>query len=80
MSATLPQALEEDFHSGRRSDRLRFCMNDAVRVKAGPYASRVGVVVALDRTRQEASYLVDFADGTDELVLQSQLEAVSNAV
>ena len=80
MGATLPQALEEDFHSGRRSDRLRFCMNDEVKVKAGPYAGRVGVVVSLDRTRHEASYLVDVADGTDELLLQSQLESVTDAV
>ena len=55
-------------------------MNDEVKVKAGPYAGRVGVVVSLDRTRHEASYLVDVADGTDELLLQSQLESVTDAV
>jgi hypothetical protein len=71
----LPEALESDFHSGRRSDLLQFCINDDVRIKAGPYLGRIGTVVALDRTRDEPAYLVDLSDGTDELVLQSQLEA-----
>ena len=76
----LPEALENDFHFRRRSDLLHFCIDDEVRIKVGQYSGRVGAVVALDRTHDEPAYLVDFSDGTDELVLQSQLERASNAV
>ena len=76
MGTALPEALEDDFQAGRRSHLLRFCMDDEVRIKAGTYRGRIGTVVALDRTRQGAAYLIDFADGTDELLLQSQLERV----
>ncbi len=76
----LPESMEEDFYAGRRSDALRFCINDAVRVTSGPYAGREGAVVALDRQEREPRLLVEFGDGTDELVLHSSLEIISEAV
>jgi hypothetical protein len=76
----LPEALDNDFFSGRKTRLLHFCVNDTARVTSGPYSGRVGAVVALDRTRNEPMFLVEFGDGTDELFPQSVLEHVADAV
>ena len=69
----LPESLESDFYSGRRSDALKFCINDDVEVTRGSYAGRRGVIVALDRRELEPRFLVEFGDGTDELLAQSEV-------
>ena len=76
----LPKSLIDDFHLGRRSTNLKFRENDTVRVLVGDYEGRTGPVVALDLTHGEPWYLVDFGDGTDELVAESELDFLLRAV
>ena len=71
----LPESLENDFHAGHRSKTLPFCVNDIVEVVAGPYSGRRGPVVALDRQGPKPRFLVDFEDGTDELLDRDVLRA-----
>lgn len=75
----LSKTLIDDFYAGRRGVQLHFCVNDEVSVKNGVYAGRVGETVVLDITHGEPTYLVDFGDGTDEVVIQSNLETVSES-
>jgi len=76
----LPASLIEDFYAGRRTGPLKFRENDRVRVLSGPYAGRTGAVVNLDITNAEPFYLVDFEDGTDELLPQTALESHLRAI
>ena len=64
----LPETLQEDFFAGRRSAQLPYCVNDTVEVTSGPYTGRRGAVALLDRSGDTAKFLVEFGDGTDELL------------
>jgi hypothetical protein len=66
----------EDFHSGKRSSDLPLVENDTARVLKGDYAGRVGTVVLIDTSKDVLQFLIDFGDGTDELVSQDNLEKV----
>ena len=71
---------DADFFAGRRSDALPFCVNDTVEVLRGVYVGRVGAVVLLDRSRESFHFLVEFGDGTDELIEPQNLALVQEAV
>ena len=76
----LPDSLVDEFHSGRRGPTLKFRENDSARVTSGDYTGRTGAVVALDLKHAEPYYLVDFGNGTDELIAESALEYIVRAV
>jgi hypothetical protein len=71
---------DADFFAGRRSDALPFCVNDTVEVLRGTYAGRIGAVVLLDRSREAFRFLVEFGDGTDELIEPQNLTLAQEAV
>ena len=75
----LPDSLDADFFEGRRSLSLPFCVNDSVEVIAGPYSGRRGAVVLLDRSGQAPRFLIEFGDGTDELLAAVQLRLKARA-
>jgi hypothetical protein len=75
-SVVLPKSLDDDFYTGRRSESLPFCVNDCVEVTGGPYRGRRGAVVVLDRSGNAPKFLVEFGDGTDELVAADLLKIV----
>lgn len=78
--AVLPESLDHDFFAGRRSTQLPYCVNDAVEVTGGPYHGRRGAVVLLDRSGESPRFLVDFGDGTDELLPADLLKLIDDAV
>jgi hypothetical protein len=72
----LPEYLDNEFYSGQKSTILKYSINDTVKVLSGPYRNYSGAVVVLDRSHDEPYYLVEFGDGTDELIAQSNLERI----
>ena len=74
-----PKQLEDAFYNGNRSDTLPYCLNDVLEVTAGEYQGRRGWAVAVDRRKPELRLLIEFDDGTDELVPLSQLTRIKNA-
>ena len=62
------EALNDAFYAGLRSADLPYVVNDEVEVTAGAYAGRTGAVVVLDWSGARLRYLVEFSDGTDELL------------
>ena len=69
--------LNDAFYHGRRSGELPFVVDDQVRVTHGVYHGQTGTVAVLDWSGAELRYLVEFGDGTDELLLGSALELLS---
>ena len=66
--------LSDAFYDGQRSKDLPFIVNDSVVVIAGPNRGRQGAAITLDCATAELSILVEFGDGTDELIPVSNLE------
>jgi hypothetical protein len=64
----LPKSLDDDFYTYARSELLPYCVNDVVEITRGVYSGRRGAVVVLDRSGEKPKFLVEFGDGTDELV------------
>jgi hypothetical protein len=74
------EKLIEDFYAGRRSKDLPFVLNDTAKILRGVYASRSGDVVCIDISETTPKFLIEFGDGTDELVPLDNLEKVDEAV
>ena len=65
-----------DFHEGKRSNAVPLVENDTARILQGVYAGRVGKVVLVDTSKEILQFLIDFGDGTDELVPLDNLTKV----
>ena len=72
--------LIRDFYDGRRSKDLPFVVNDEARILRGVYASRSGAVVSIDISESMPKFLIEFGDGTDELVPLDNLEKIDDHV
>ena len=53
---------------------VRFLAEQGVVVTAGPHAGKQGSVLSLVSMGADPSYIVEFADGSDDECAQSQLE------
>lgn len=72
----LPRSLDDEFYTYVRSEILPYCVNDVVEITRGVYAGRQGAVVVLDRSGEKPKFLVEFGDGTDELVSVDHLKLI----
>jgi hypothetical protein len=71
-----PQILQ-DFYDGRRSAAVPFVVNDTAVILRGVYAKRSGAVVAIDISKESPRFLIEFGDGTDELVSLDDLQSMT---
>ena len=70
--------LIQDFYDGNRATDLPFVVNDEARIVRGVYASRTGAVVCIDVSETTPKFLIEFGDGTDELVSLDDLEPIGD--
>jgi transcription antitermination factor NusG len=66
----------EAFFAGKRSAELPLVVNDTAKILRGDYAGRSGAVVLVDSSKEMLQFLVEFGDGTDELVSLDNLEKI----
>jgi len=73
---SIPNEVHERFFEGRRTDEVRFVVNDAVNVTSGPHAGRFGPVISILSLDPEVTYLVESLTPPygDVQVRQSDLE------
>ncbi len=55
----VPQEIDDQFVSGIRTDRVRFALNDSVRVLSGPHKDRVAAAISVVAIEPEPIYLVE---------------------
>jgi len=67
---------EKLFFSFRRNEDLRFALNDAVRVTAGPHVGKIGAVISPVRFEPQPSYMIELATGPDVEVSEDDLALV----
>ena len=75
---TVSDEVSDQFYAGRRTDQVRFVINDSVRITAGPHAKRTGAVISLVSVELETTYLIEPGEPPwgDLQVSQSKLELV----
>ena len=61
-------AAQEAFYEGKRSDALPLAVNDVVTVKAGDKSGAPAWVISLEEEAPEPKYLVEYEDGSDEIL------------
>lgn len=71
------RGLGDRWLAGEPIDGVDFAQNDAVRVRDGRHAGRLGRVLLLADAPPSAAYLVDLGDGRPARVAQAMLEPVS---
>jgi hypothetical protein len=72
--------LIQDFYDGKRSKDVPLAYNDTAKILRGVYASRSGAVVSIDISEAMPKFLIEFGDGTDELVPLDNLEKIDDHV
>ena len=75
---SLPDDIEQKFFVGERTERVRFALNDSVRVKSGPHVGRTAAVVSITRMDPEPVFILEPGEPPwgDLEVPQSNLELV----
>lgn len=63
--------LNDDFYEGRRSESLPFVLNDEVKIRAGLHSGKVAVVIAIQSSATELTYLVEHGDGSGDSVVKA---------
>ena len=56
---SVPSEIEQRFFAGERSERVRFAINDSVRVTAGPHTGRTAAVISLVAVEPEVVFLLE---------------------
>ena len=74
----VPDAADEAFFAGRRTEEIPFVVNDSVDIVDGPYTGRSGSVISIETIKPEATLLVELADGKDVIVPLSILRLSSD--
>jgi hypothetical protein len=72
--------LIQDFYDGKHSKDVLLVLNDTVTILRGVYASRSGAVVSINISEDTPKFLIEFGDGTDEVVPLDNLERIDGHV
>ena len=74
----VPNEVSDHFYAGHRTDQVRFVINDAVRIMAGPHAKRTGAVISVLTIEPETTFLIEPGEPPwgDLQVSQSKLELI----
>ncbi len=64
----------EAFYAGRRSSTYPLAVNDVVRVKEGRKSGSLAAVISPQSVAPAVSYLVEYGDGSDDIVPLAALE------
>lgn len=68
------QEIMDAFYAGRRSDVYPLAVNDVVLVKEGRKSGSLAAVISPQSTAPAVSYLVEYGDGSDDIVPLAALE------
>lgn len=75
----VPKKLSDAFYAGLRSARVPIVIDDVVEVVVGPHVGRRASPLCLESVAPDTSVLVEFADGSDAVLLAKDLRIVANA-
>jgi hypothetical protein len=62
------EAIRDAFYRGIRSEELPLAVNDVVTVTVGSNGGQIASVISPEEGPPEAKYLVEFTDGSGEII------------
>jgi hypothetical protein len=68
------QAEMDAFYEGKRTTSLPLAVNDYVTVTFGKRAGARAAVISLNKAEPNPAYLVEYGDGSDEVVLLANIK------
>ena len=71
--SNIPKHLEDAFFAGKRTDEVRFAINDPVKFSAGPNKGKGGAVISIVSMNPEVSLTIELSDGTDVVAPISEI-------
>ncbi|TNF99375.1 MAG: hypothetical protein EP297_05720 [Gammaproteobacteria bacterium] len=75
---SIPQEIEDNFYAGKRSEQIRFTIDDVVKITSGEAQGKEGTVIELESIEPEATYTIELSDGSADVeVTQSNMEMVT---
>jgi hypothetical protein len=70
----VPREIDNAFFSGQRSENVRFCANDSVRINHGIGEAETGSVISIESLAPEVTYLIELSSGESTIVSQNSLD------
>ncbi len=70
----IPESIIDALYAGQRSETYPLAVNDVVCVKAGARAGATAWVISLRSEAPAVKYLIEYEDGSDEVVALTELE------
>jgi hypothetical protein len=66
----IPNAINDAFYAGKRSEQILYIINDTVLVIEGSHEGSECAVISVEKIDPEVFYLVENLDGTGDMVIQ----------
>lgn len=67
------EATQQAFYEGSKTEKFPLTVNDVVSVKEGPRSGSRASVIQIEAEAPEPQYLIEYGDGSDEIVPLSRL-------
>lgn len=75
----IPDHIQDAFYAGKRSESVKFVINDAVEMTTGEHAGKLCAVISIQRLEPEVVYLVEHGkDGSSIIVSESALRLIES--
>ena len=73
----IPKEANDAFYSGRRSNKIKFVINDTVQIIDGDFEGKEAAVISIESIEPEVSFLLETFDGTGDIIIpQSSIKLV----
>ena len=65
----IPKKVNDAFFAGKRSDKIKFVINDTVHVTKGEFEGIEAAVISIDSLEPEVTYLLERFDGSKDITV-----------
>ena len=68
----IPTKINDAFFTGKRSEKIKFVINDSVVIKSGGNKGKECAVISITQIETEVHYLVESLDGTGDIIVKQK--------
>lgn len=75
----IPDKYQDDFYAEKRSEKIKFCINDGVEITSGEFKGILCAVISIQQIEPEVTFLVERGDTGESLIIkQSELRLLDS--
>ncbi len=66
---SIPKEINDAFYTGNRSEKIKYVINDTVKITDGEYKGKEAAVISVESIEPNVSFLLETFDGTGDIIV-----------